>query len=179
MGAVPLVATAHCEPDSTHRVSGTALTWLESRARSAFTRRAARATDRVVAVSRNVLEALASHGVPAGKMVVIHSGIQLPEGPCPEPRTRPPTEAGVVGSVCRLEAVKGLGHLVDAAALLRSRALGARFAVWGEGGEEERLRAPSRLRGWAGRSSSWALSRIVTASSSRSTSTFPPHSPKG
>jgi glycosyltransferase involved in cell wall biosynthesis len=76
--------------------------------------------DRVVAVSNNVRDFCVSHiGLPTEKLVVIHNGVELPRKPMPSPQEARsqlglPTDEPLVGTVSRLEPVKGIAILIQA-----------------------------------------------------------------
>jgi glycosyltransferase involved in cell wall biosynthesis len=78
--------------------------------------------DRVTAVSTNVRDFCVSHiGLPAEKLSVIYNGVELPEGAFPSTREAraalglPPDEP-IIGTVSRLEPVKGIAILIQALA---------------------------------------------------------------
>jgi glycosyltransferase involved in cell wall biosynthesis len=92
----------------------------------------------VVATSRAVAAA-------AGCGTVVYPGAEVP-GSKASLRERPPT----IGAVGRLEPVKGLGFLLEAAALLRPRFPDLRVELAGSGSDESRLRSLAERLGLAG-----------------------------
>jgi glycosyltransferase involved in cell wall biosynthesis len=105
---------------------------LESRVRAHLYRRTAGSIDRFVCVVAAVRDELLDIGVDASKAVVIANGI-------PDPATsaeRPPKAAGeaiLVGSVGRLEPLKGYACLIDAAAILVEQSEHIQFRLVGDG----------------------------------------------
>lgn len=138
-GARAVVTTVHCEPDSVMAVKAGVSARAELALRRWLDRRLAQRTGAIVAVSEAVSCALEADGIPRGKITVIHSGVELPSSPCPgaPPRHDPP----VVGAVCRLDPVKGLDELIEAALLLQGRAVRARMEIYGEGPAKGMLEA--------------------------------------
>jgi glycosyltransferase involved in cell wall biosynthesis len=130
-GARAVVTTVHCEPDSVMTVRSGVSARAELALRRWLDRRLSRRTHGIVAVSRAVASALEADGVAREKITVIHSGVEMPSAPCPgaPPRHDPP----VVGAVCRLDPVKGLDDLIEAARILQGRAVRANFQIHGEG----------------------------------------------
>lgn len=102
-------------------------------------------TERLVALSQGELRESVAYGIGRrGQWVVIHSGVALdavvpPAGGRPGRETAPDDGGGArpltVGSVARLEPVKGIDLLVDAAALLADDpdTPAFRVQVWGDG----------------------------------------------
>jgi len=118
-------------------------------------RRAAARTSVVVAVSTRLRDYLATVvGVDAAKLRVVHNAVDtgaFAPGPAPaalRSRLAIPPDALVVGSVGRLELVKGYDRLIEAAAALRGR-LSRPFAVViaGDGSQRETLRAHAERLG--------------------------------
>src|SRR5579862_8647428 len=83
----------------------------------------------VITVSEANVAPLISMGVPSDRVRVIPNGIDLDRFGAPEP------EPGLIVCVARLRAVKNLGLLFEACALLRDRGLSFRCVVVGEGRE--------------------------------------------
>jgi glycosyltransferase involved in cell wall biosynthesis len=67
---------------------------------------------------------------------VIYPGIDVSDFPF-DPAPRPEV---IVGTACRLEPVKGLQHLIDAFAMLKSQNPGLRVEIAGEGSQRESLK---------------------------------------
>lgn len=99
-------------------------------------RRLARASSATIAVSHAVAE-----GVPDA--VVISPGVDVPPNAVAPGPTRPPT----VGTVARLEPVKGLDTLLEAAAALRPRHPNLLIELAGSGSAEPQLRERARRLG--------------------------------
>lgn len=93
-------------------------------------------TDAYVAVSAHVARQWVARGICNPQRIqVIHHALALDEFPDRPPVTRPgrAAENPVVGTVCLLEARKGLHCLVEAMPAVIQRVPGVRFAVVGEG----------------------------------------------
>lgn len=109
--------------------------------------------DRVTAVSANVRDYCIEHiGLPAEKVLVIYNGVELPEEPpasCREARAELglPLDNAVIGTVSRLDAVKGVGVLIQAF----SQVEGAYLAVIGDGTECAKLKEATNCLGLADR----------------------------
>lgn len=113
--------------------------------RSPLSRWKYRAADALVAVSDEVREQLLRDGVPAGKVRVIHSGVDLkrfermpPRGEARSALGMPP-EAFVIGVVGALVAHKGHEVLFEAIRGVAERAPGLRVLLAGEGDLREAL----------------------------------------
>lgn len=97
------------------------------------------------AVSHDLRRYLVDSGFAAGRISVIHNGIEpgrLPDAAARhEARSRfgLPADAVVVGTVARLDPVKDLGTAIRAMTDVRRAAPGALLAVAGDGPERERL----------------------------------------
>jgi glycosyltransferase involved in cell wall biosynthesis len=122
----PAKRVAHLHGD--HRDDGKPLS-LEPFVRSCH---AAIATSRAVAAA-------------AGSGTVIYPGAEVPESKA-SLRGRPPT----IGAAGRLEPVKGLGFLLEAAAVLRARFPDLRVELAGSGTDGPRLRSLAERFGLAG-----------------------------
>jgi glycosyltransferase involved in cell wall biosynthesis len=92
----------------------------------------------IIAVSESVRDVLIRAGVPAKKIVVIHTGIELPPSPSPRPARREP----LVGHMGAFTAEKGQDIAIAAAREVR-----AKFILAGEGPRLADLRreAPSNV----------------------------------
>jgi glycosyltransferase involved in cell wall biosynthesis len=99
--------------------------------------------DKVVVVSRATRERLRQAGVPARKLHVVLNGLPAPQHvPSREEARRRlglPADAFVVGSLCRLMPVKGVGNLIEAAARLDDPQHRLRLLIGGYGPEREAL----------------------------------------
>ncbi|MGZ5360385.1 MAG: glycosyltransferase [Solirubrobacterales bacterium] len=79
---------------------------------------------------------------------VVHSGVSIDRGAAPDPALLEwRGEGRLLGAVSALRWEKGLHHLVEAAALLGSRAPGSRLAIVGEGAERDALQQLIGRRG--------------------------------
>jgi sugar transferase (PEP-CTERM/EpsH1 system associated) len=109
--------------------------------------------DRVIAVSANVRDFCVSHiGLPADKLVVIYNGVELPEEPTSsrqEARAELglPGDGPVVGTVSRLNPVKGVDFLIQALAQMDDVTL----VIIGDGPERAALEVLAGDLGVAGR----------------------------
>ena len=116
----------------------------------------ARGADHLIAISERVRAVLIEDGVPAGRVTVIHSGIDLetpapPEGPDLRTRAGAAQGAPLVLTIASTEAYKDHPTLLEAAALLFERRPDARWAVLGAGGLFEETAARVERRGLADR----------------------------
>lgn len=109
--------------------------------------------DRYIAVSDDLAGRLSrTFGFPGSKLTVVPNGISLERfGKPPDPALRRELDQGtgrpVVLTIARLDAAKGLDHLLDAAA----RVPGALFVVAGEGPLRSALEARAQQPGLADR----------------------------
>ena len=109
--------------------------------------------DRVTVVSAQVRDFCTVHiGLPAGKLVLIPNGVELPPAPLAsrqEVRAELglPLDAPVAGAVSRLDPVKGVRFLIQALARLD----GVHLAIAGDGPERAALEALAERLGVAGR----------------------------
>lgn len=111
-----------------------------------------RIVDRWIAVSHDLGRMLNTRlGVKADRITVVHNGAFLPATIGPDPDLRAQLSAGgperVVFTPARLDAQKGLDHLLEAA----TRIPDATFVIAGEGPERASLEARARALGVAGR----------------------------
>lgn len=101
------------------------------------------------AVRRNLIDTV---GLPEGKVLTIRNGAALPApaGPAEKERARltlgATDDACVVGTIARLDPVKNLSLMVEAAALCRTSGRPFRFLVVGGGPAEAALRQAIRDR---------------------------------
>ena len=120
-------------------------------------RRAARLTDAVVAVSSRLSRYMnAEVGIPSEKICTIHNGIDtsvFTPGPSRDELRASlsiPKDALVVGSVGRLESVKGYDTLLDAVTILRKQWMQPFVLVlFGDGNQREALQAQAAQLGIA------------------------------
>lgn len=115
-----------------------------------------RGPDRLIAISERVREILLEDGVPASRIALIPSGIDLetpppPAGPALRERMGAPRGAPVVLTIASLADYKDHPKLVEAAARLEPREPMTRWAVCGAGGLLERMRAEVQQRGLSDR----------------------------
>jgi glycosyltransferase involved in cell wall biosynthesis len=97
-----------------------------------------RAADCVVANANAVRDWLSLQGIPEQKIRVIPNGIVPREPSEPGQSAREefgiPVDAPVVGAICRINPIKGVNYLLEAAAVVRQRHPAARFMIVGDGG---------------------------------------------
>lgn len=117
----------------------------------------AAAADHVVALSATLRDDLVARGVPGERITVVPNGVDarlltLPDpGPAAARRALGlPAEGYWVGTVTSVVDYEGLGTLVDAVALLRSRGLDVRACVVGDGVALPGLRRHVAAAGVAG-----------------------------
>lgn len=111
--------------------------------------------DRVIAVSEAIRRGLLASGLPSGKVVTVHSGIDAARFATGDrARFRAglaaagwPADVRLIGTAGHLAAHKGIDWFIDAAALVAERHPAARFLVVGTGEEEPALRRRARERG--------------------------------
>ena len=116
----------------------------------------ARGPDRLIAISEAVRHVLLADGIPAERIALVPSGIELetpppPAGPSLRERLGAPPGAPVVLTIASLADYKDHPTLVEAAARLRPREPMTRWAVCGAGGLLEPIRAEVARRGLADR----------------------------
>jgi glycosyltransferase involved in cell wall biosynthesis len=123
--------------------------------RGVFSRWKYAACDRVVVVSRAIGRVVEGGGLPPDLLRLVYEGV--PDRP-PRPGGRDeledlgvPPSVAVVGNVAALTGHKDHATLVEAMALLRPRAPGARLVIAGEGELRPALEALVRQRGLADR----------------------------
>ncbi|SCZ65906.1 glycosyltransferase [Thiohalomonas denitrificans] len=144
----PLVATNHLWKRSNRTLRLYA--WLD--------RQALRRFDRIVAVSRPILEEMNTLGLPAHKLVHIANGVDADRFAAPTPereasRTRLGLgpESQIIGMVSSLTAEKGHRFALEALARLRERFARTRLVVVGDGPELPALQALAEDLGIADR----------------------------
>ena len=116
----------------------------------------ARGPDRLIAISETVRQVLLEAGVPAGRISLVPSGIDLetpppPEGPSLRERMGALAGAPVVLTIASLADYKDHPTLLEAAARLAPRDPMTRWAVCGAGGLLEPIRREVDRRGLADR----------------------------
>lgn len=116
----------------------------------------ARGPDRLIAISAAVRRVLLESGIPAARIALVPSGIELetpppPPGPSLRERVGAPPDAPVVLTIASLADYKDHPTLVEAAARLAPRSPMTRWAVCGAGGLLEPVRAEVERRGMADR----------------------------
>jgi glycosyltransferase involved in cell wall biosynthesis len=116
-----------------------------SRKRRAANTLLAKVPDRVFTVSEDLRRHLVREGFPPGRVGVIYNGIDVLPPAGAEARARARAAFGftpeecVLVTVARLDPVKDLGTLIDAAARVRRAVPRVRVLVVGEGDERRRL----------------------------------------
>jgi glycosyltransferase involved in cell wall biosynthesis len=112
--------------------------------------------NRLIAISERVRDVLLEDGVPASRIALIPSGIELetpppPEGPGLRERVEAPVGAPIVLTIASLAEYKDHPTLVDAAARLKTREPMPRWVVCGGGGLLQPMREEVERRGLSGR----------------------------
>ena len=144
-----------------------------SRKRAVFNRWMLRRRDRVVAVGRQVRQALvANESIPADRIEVIYNGIDLTAyagGDCAEQRraVRGDLRLGgddfVIAQVARLDSIKDHVTSVRALALLAARRPGVHLLIIGDGPQRSEIAAEIERQGVGGRVHLLGLRRDVPA----------------
>jgi glycosyltransferase involved in cell wall biosynthesis len=106
--------------------------------------------DRVIAVSEAIRRGLIAQGIPPGRVVTIHSGLDPSRFASGDrdrfraslggPAASWPRGSWIVGTAAHLAAHKGVDLFLEAAALATRHLPEARFVIAGRGGEEAALR---------------------------------------
>lgn len=142
---LPVVSTYHCEPDSYLLAGSGPRRRLMFLIRSLVERSTSGRTDAFIAVSQAVADKLIAQGAPAAKVTVIHNGIDAAavrrgaaEGRGGD-QAREPEELAV-GTMARLDPVKGLDVLIRAAALTAGRGRRIKLTIIGDGPAEGELK---------------------------------------
>lgn len=114
--------------------------------------------DRFVTVSRAIRDVLVRDGIPAGKISVVHSGIDLARIDGAPARTAGirrelsvPEGDRLVANVAHMADHKGQIYLVEAVPLVLAKVPAVTFAIVGDGEERPRLEARARELGVADR----------------------------
>lgn len=132
-----VVSTVHCEPDSSTRFDASTRAGLTQRLRDAVDNVTSRCADAIIAVAQVIAAELENQGIEAGKIRVIYNGIVLPDRDLEEAEAGEAAQslpAGcLVGTVGRLEPVKGLDYLLEAAKRVCDARPDVRFVVTGDG----------------------------------------------
>jgi glycosyltransferase involved in cell wall biosynthesis len=115
-----------------------------------------RGPDRLIAISGRVRDVLIEDGVPASRIALIPSGIELqtpppPEGPGLRERVGAPASAPIILTIASLADYKDHPTLIEAAARLTAREPMTRWAVCGSGGLLDSMRGEVVRRGLADR----------------------------
>ncbi len=111
----------------------------------------------ITAVSAELRTFMVAEGFPAGRVQVVHNGIEPGEAPTAVQRRAARAEIGVdpgafvIGTAARLDPVKHLGMAIDALAEVRHRVPTACLAVIGDGPERGRLEQAASVAGVADR----------------------------
>ena len=103
--------------------------------RKAIRRVAAKRMDRVLVPSEYLARVVAGWGVPGERIVVIHNGIDVVERPAPIEGRQP----GLIVTVARLTAWKGIDHLIRALVQVRRDVPQAQLLILGDGPERPGL----------------------------------------
>jgi glycosyltransferase involved in cell wall biosynthesis len=112
----------------------------------------ARLPSEVYAVSHDLRHHIVSEGFPASKVGVVYNGIELQPLPTPADRARVRAELRasddtlVIGTIARLDSVKDIPTLIDAAARVRER-VPAMLVIVGDGAERAALERDAAARG--------------------------------
>lgn len=101
---------------------------------------AASSMDRILVPSRYLARVVTSWGVPPDRITVIYNGIDPSVH-----EVRVTREPGLIVTVARLVAWKGIDHLIEAIGLLAQRGSRARLLVLGDGPDLRRLQAAASL----------------------------------
>jgi glycosyltransferase involved in cell wall biosynthesis len=142
-GMPALISTLHGLPEAT---AGATSGSVRALGRGADVHLLRRGFDVTVAVSHEMKRVLIDrHGFPDTRVVVIHNGVQVPDGTvttrrCADRETH-------VGTVARLVPVKALDLFIETAALVARETAGVRFSILGDGPLHEPLLALARARG--------------------------------
>ena len=108
-----------------------------------------RRVDAVIAISRPIADVLISAGVEAGKIRVIHSGIDRARFPGAERESTSEPGTPMIGTVAHLEARKGHRYLLQAARLLKDQGYVFKIALAGEGSLKQELADMAQALGLA------------------------------
>ncbi|RJQ51975.1 MAG: glycosyltransferase family 1 protein [Actinobacteria bacterium] len=136
-----VVSTVHCRPDSPLSFDRGVLPRLSVRAREAIDRFTSRWADAIEAVSEDIARGLAEAGVRAPKIEVVYNGVcpREVEREAMRPLDFSPPEGALIGTVGRVERVKGLEYFVEAARRVAGEVPSARFLIVGEGPDRDRI----------------------------------------
>jgi L-malate glycosyltransferase len=112
----------------------------------------AHAASKIASVSHDLKRHMVAEGLPEDRIEVVHNGIELGPEPASHAaadlrrRLDLPGDALIVGTVARLDPVKHLQTLVEAAAQLANRGRQVHVLVIGDGPERDRLERETRTR---------------------------------
>ncbi len=138
-GIPAVVSTVHCEPDSTLSYDKSLKAKVIQIIRNFADRFTSQYADMIIAVAERVKEKLVKIGIPSEKIIVIRNGI--PIKPVQTLQTKKELGKVVVGTLGRLEPVKGFDYFIEAAALIKNSELGQRvnFVIVGDGSLRKHL----------------------------------------
>ncbi len=148
-----LVNTVHCEPDAPFWEGASR---LSVRVRTTADRLTWRRADAVCPVSEAIASALADAGLDRRRIHVIPNGVDLEavrrsaELPSVWPEGWP-GDGPLVGTVARLEPVKGVDDFVRMAAIVADRRPDARFLAVGDGSRADHLHRLAESQNVSGR----------------------------
>ncbi len=137
-----IVSTVHCEPDSTLAFGENLKTKFVQIGRDFADRFTSRYADAIVAVAEVVKKKLIKIGIPQEKIILIRNGIpiRLIKDANIDLKSTSTSEKTVIGTVGRLEPVKGLDYFIEAAALVDfSVDRQVNFLIVGEGSLRKHL----------------------------------------
>lgn len=147
---IPVFTSVYCEPDSFLLTRDSfvrrRIFWL----RALIERLTAlRYTDVFIAVSQAVADKLIAGGIPSEKVHVVPNGVDIVQVRRRAAETPPVSlpPGRWVGSVARLEAVKGIDYLLEAIGLLASEYVDIHLAIIGNGSHEQQLKAEVEAMG--------------------------------
>jgi glycosyltransferase involved in cell wall biosynthesis len=142
-----VVNSVLCEPASTLKAGGGVKDRIAQSARELADNLTAGRAAVIIANSGAVERGLVRQGIPASRIRVVHHGIDAEDvraqarlGPVPAALVDGQRPSVKVGTIGRLEAVKGIDYLLDSAVLLADRD-DVRFFIAGAGSQADRLAA--------------------------------------
>lgn len=139
-----VVNSVLCEPESTLAIRKGPKDKLVQWSRTTTDRFTSGKADAIIAGSVALKSALASQGLDPERIYVIHNSIDpdaIRAQAAKEGMTPDYSDGGIlIGTLGRLEPIKGLSYLLDAAKMLVDSNNELRFLIAGEGAEEPKLR---------------------------------------